>query len=63
MRTFSWDSERGEGIDILDLRDRDHWSYVNFNCQSKTDRTKEEIFEILDNLPTDTKFMVCDVHL
>lgn len=63
MSSFLWDCEHDTGIDILDLRDRDNWTYVNFNCHSKTYRTKKEIFDILDNLPTNTKFMACDVHL
>ena len=29
--------------DIIDIRDRDNWSYVNYDKINKRDRTKEEL--------------------
>ena len=49
--------------DIIDIRDRDHWSYVNYDKVNKRNRTKEELLNYLEQLPKETPMFLCDGHL
>lgn len=49
--------------DIIDIRDRDNWSYVNYDRIKKRDRSKEELFNYLEQLPKETPMFLCDGHL
>lgn len=56
-------SEYADLEDIIDIRDRDNWSYVNYDRVKKRNRTKEEMLAYLEQLPEKTSMFLCDGHL